>query len=81
MYSALLTPYSALLTPHSALLTPYSALLTPQMCSPQIFADNDRLFLINGVEPGNSSMPFSPGGYTGDWSYTHIQEIGRGEYE
>jgi hypothetical protein len=43
---------------------------------PQIFfVGGEPAVLINGVEPGNMSMPFTPGGYTGDWTYTHMQAI------
>jgi hypothetical protein len=46
---------------------------------PQLLLDADGapLVLSNGVEPGNASTPFFRDGYTGDWSYTHIQAVRR----
>ena len=42
---------------------------------PQLLMKGGRpLVLVNGVEPGNVSMPFTAG-FTGDWAYTHMQEI------
>jgi len=40
-----------------------------------IFIDGVPSLLVNGVEPGNVPTPFTPYGYTGDWSYTHVQAI------
>ena len=42
---------------------------------PQIVFDRQgrAVALTNGVMPGAHSTPVSPGGHTGDWSYTHIQ--------
>jgi len=46
---------------------------------PQLLLDADGapLVLANGVWPGNSSTPFVKEGYTGDWSYTHVQAVRR----
>jgi len=42
---------------------------------PQIIFNEkgDPVALSNGVQPGNHSSPWYPQGYTGDWSYTHVQ--------
>jgi len=40
-----------------------------------IFFDGVPSLLVNGVRPGNYSSPFTPNGYSGDWSYTHVQAI------
>jgi len=42
---------------------------------PQILFDSEMnpVALSNGVMPGNRSSPWHPGGYTGDWTYTHVQ--------
>lgn len=34
--------------------------------------------LTNGVTPGNATMPGRTSGFTGDWSYTHVQLIDLG---
>ena len=39
-----------------------------------IFLNGVPSLLVNGVEPKHKS-PFSPNGYTGDWTYTHVQAI------
>ena len=46
---------------------------------PQIIVDQSgtMVALSNGVRPGNAATPFSPQGFTGDWTYTHIQLIDR----
>ena len=41
-----------------------------------IFFDGIPSLLVNGVKPGNATSPATPNGYTGDWSYTHVQKIG-----
>jgi len=45
---------------------------------PQLYVDDTGVpvALANGVQPGNASMPFTHG-YTGDWSYTHVQAVRR----
>ena len=45
---------------------------------PQIIVDRNGTLvgLSNGVRPGNTATPISPG-YTWDWTYTHIQLIDR----
>jgi len=40
-----------------------------------IFLNGVPSLLVNGVAPGKNPSPFSPNGYTGDWSYTHVQAI------
>ena len=42
-----------------------------------IFMDGKPRLLVNGVMPDVNSTPASPHGFTGDYSYTHIQEIGK----
>jgi len=47
---------------------------------PQVYLDAAGwpAALVNGVEPGNATMPFDEGpraGFSGDWSYTHIQGV------
>jgi phospholipase C len=44
---------------------------------PQIILDHAGLpvALSNGVQFGNHSSPWHPAGFTGDWSYTHVQEL------
>jgi hypothetical protein len=47
---------------------------------PQIYLDAAGwpAALVNGVEPGNVTMPFDEGprtGFSGDWSYTHVQGV------
>jgi hypothetical protein len=34
--------------------------------------------LSNGVTPGNATMPGARNGYTGDYSYTHVQRVALG---
>ena len=31
--------------------------------------------LSNGVMPGNYPCPQHPAGFTGDWTYTHVQHL------
>ena len=47
---------------------------------PQVYMDATGwpAALVNGVEPGNATMPFDEGpcaGFSGDWSYTHVQGV------
>ena len=46
---------------------------------PQIVFDSKLvpIALSNGVMPGEHPTPVSPGGHTGDWSYTHVQLFDR----
>ena len=44
-----------------------------------IFLDGKPSLLVNGVSPDVNSTPASPSGFTGDYSYTHIQAIGKKE--
>ena len=43
----------------------------------EVGADGKRtpVALTNGVTPGNSTVPGRAHGYTGDWSYTHVQRV------
>ena len=43
----------------------------------EVGADGKRtpVALTNGVTPGNSTIPGRAHGYTGDWSYTHVQRV------
>ncbi len=38
--------------------------------------DGEPVALANGVQPGKTKTPFSAG-FTGDWSYTHVQLLDR----
>jgi hypothetical protein len=40
-----------------------------------IFIGGVPALLVNGVEPRSVPTPWTPDGYTGDWSYTHVQAI------
>ena len=43
---------------------------------PQLIFDGGQpVALSNGVQPGDYSSPWTPEGWTGDWSYTHVQMI------
>ena len=46
---------------------------------PQIIvAENGTMVaLSNGVRPGRAATPITPQGFTGDWTYTHVQLIDR----
>lgn len=43
---------------------------------PQVIFDRGvPVALSNGAMPGNNSSPWFPHGFTGDWSYTHVQLV------
>ena len=46
---------------------------------PQIIVDRNGALaaLSNGVRPGSAATPLGPLGFTGDWTYTHVQLIDR----
>merc|ERR1712150_290270 len=64
-------PYSKTIEWSSGDVTQVEKRERPQV----IFLNGVPSLLVNGIAPGENPFPFSPNGYTGDWSYTHVQAI------
>ena len=65
-------PYTRQITWEDGTVTEVETRERPQV----IFIGGVPSLLTNGVKPGNATSPATPAGYTGDWSYTHVQRIG-----